>query len=80
MENQHGSQALFQDVQKLSQSEWGKARDAMKATLVLEKELNQVLLELHALGSAHTDSHLCEFQENHFLDEEVKCIKKMGTT
>lgn len=68
MANQCGSHALFQDVKKLSQSEWGQARDAMKATLVLEKELNQVLLELHALGSARTDPHLCEFRENPFLD------------
>ncbi|OBS69126.1 hypothetical protein A6R68_02325 [Neotoma lepida] len=24
------------------------------------------------------DPHLCDFLENHFLDEEVKLIKKMG--
>ncbi|KAK7816004.1 hypothetical protein U0070_014217 [Myodes glareolus] len=30
------------------------------------------------MGSACTDPHLCDFLENHFLDEEVKVIKKMG--
>lgn len=30
------------------------------------------------LGSTHLDSHLCDFQENHSLGEQVKLIKKMG--
>ncbi|CAO2582454.1 Ferritin light chain, partial [Lemmus lemmus] len=47
-------------------------------SLALEKNLNQALLDLHSLGSAHTDPHLCDFLENHFMDEEVKVIKKMG--
>ncbi|ELK32697.1 Ferritin light chain [Myotis davidii] len=42
----------------------------MEAALALERNLNQALLELPALGSTHTDSHLCDFRENHFLDEE----------
>ncbi|EHB17875.1 Ferritin light chain [Heterocephalus glaber] len=56
----------------------GKTLDAMEATLALEKNLNQALLERHALGSAKTDPYLCDFLENHFLDEEVKLIKKIG--
>nr|KAF6307893.1 ferritin light chain [Myotis myotis] len=44
----------------------------MEAAMTLERNLNQVLLELHALGS-----HLFDFLENHFLDEEVKVSKKM---
>ncbi|CAO2606746.1 Ferritin light chain [Lemmus lemmus] len=50
----------------------------MEAALALEKNLNQALLDLHSLGSARTDPHLCDFLENHFLDEEVKVIKKIG--
>ncbi|XP_070263627.1 ferritin light chain-like [Myotis yumanensis] len=67
-----------QDVQKPSQDEWGKAQDTMEAALALEKNLNQALLDLHALASTRADPHLCDFLENHFLDEEVKLIKKMG--
>ncbi|KAL1791717.1 ferritin light chain 1 [Sigmodon hispidus] len=40
----------------------------MEAALALEKNLNQALLDLHSLGSARTDPHLCDFLENHFLD------------
>ena len=49
----------------------------MEATLLVEN-LNQALLDLHGLGSAHADPHICDFLEKHFLDEEVKFIKKMG--
>nr|AAA41154.1 ferritin light chain subunit [Rattus norvegicus] len=78
LQNERGGRALFQDVQKPSQDEWGKTLEAMKAALALEKNLNQALLDLHALGSAQADPHLCDFLESHFLDKEVKLIKKMG--
>nr|XP_058132303.1 ferritin light chain-like [Dasypus novemcinctus] len=70
--------ALFQDVQKPSKDEWGNTLDAVEAALVLERSLTQALLGLHALGSAKTDPHLCDFLENRFLDEKVKLINKIG--
>ena len=78
LQNQRGGRALFLDVQKPSQDEWGKTQDAMEAALLVEKNLNQALLDLHGLASAHGDPHICDFLENHFLDEEVKLINKMG--
>ncbi|XP_060046786.1 ferritin light chain-like [Erinaceus europaeus] len=76
MKNQRGGCALFQDIQKLSQDKWGETQDSVDAALVLEKKRNQALLDLHALGSARPDPHICDFLESHFL-EEVKIIKKM---
>uniref|UniRef100_A0A671DNU2 Ferritin n=1 Tax=Rhinolophus ferrumequinum TaxID=59479 RepID=A0A671DNU2_RHIFE len=73
-----GGHALFQQVQKPSQDEWGKTQDAMGASMVVEKNLNPAILDLHALGSTCTEPHLCDFRESHFLDEEVKLIKKMS--
>ena len=78
LQNQRGGRALFLDVQKPSQDEWGKTQDAMEAALPVEKNLNQALLDQHGLASARGDPHICDFLENHFLDEEVKLIKKMG--
>ncbi|XP_059535250.1 ferritin light chain-like [Myotis daubentonii] len=78
LQNKRCDHSLFQDLLKPSQDEWGKTQDAMEATLALEKNLNQALLELPALGSTHSDLQLCDFLQNHFLDEEVKLIKKMG--
>ncbi|EPY73685.1 hypothetical protein CB1_002634001 [Camelus ferus] len=59
-QNQGGGHALFQDMQGPSRDEWGKIQYAKEAAIVLEKNLNQALLDLHALASAHTDPHLCE--------------------
>ena len=78
MQNQSSGCALFQDVQKPSQDEWSKTQDTMEAAILLENYLNQALLDLHALGSALEDPHLCDFLESHLLDEEGKLIKKMG--
>ena len=78
LQNRRGGCALFLDMQKPSRNEWGKTQDAMEAALLVEKNLNQALLDLHGLASAHGDPHICDFLENHFLDEEVKLIKKLG--
>nr|KAF6268617.1 hypothetical protein mMyoMyo1_005355 [Myotis myotis] len=58
LQNKRGGRILFQDVQKPSQDEWGKTQDAMEAALALEKNLNQALLDLHALGSTRVDPHV----------------------
>ena len=47
MQNQCSGCILFQG--KLSQDEWGKTLDALEATMVVEKSLNQALLDLHTL-------------------------------
>ncbi|XP_053528632.1 ferritin light chain-like [Artibeus jamaicensis] len=78
LQNQRSCRILLQDVAKPSQDEWGKTQDTMEAALALEKTPNQALLDLHALASTHTDPHLCDFLENHFLNKEVKLLKKMG--
>ncbi|XP_054327022.1 ferritin light chain-like [Pongo pygmaeus] len=78
MQNQRSSCGLFQDEQKLLRDEWSGSLAAMEAALALEKNLNQAFLDLHALSSANTDPNLCDFLEKHFLDREVKLIKKMG--
>lgn len=76
--NQHGGCALFQDLP--SQHEWGETQDAMQATTVMEKNMNQALLALHALGPAGAGANLRDVLESHFLEEEVKLIRKMGDT
>ncbi|KAK1339932.1 hypothetical protein QTO34_018496 [Cnephaeus nilssonii] len=43
----------------------------MEATLALERNLNQAPVELQTLGSTRTDLNLCDFRENHFLDEQA---------
>ncbi|KAM5326226.1 ferritin light chain-like [Glossophaga mutica] len=78
LQNQCSGCILFQDMVKPSQGEWGKTQDAIGAAMALENNLNQALLDLHAQGSSHTDTHFCDVLKNHFLHEEIKLIKKMG--
>ncbi|KFO23138.1 Ferritin light chain 1 [Fukomys damarensis] len=50
-----GGRVPFRDVQKPFEDEWGKTLDTVEAALALQKNLNQALLDLRALGSAKTD-------------------------
>ncbi|VCX10542.1 unnamed protein product [Gulo gulo] len=78
-QNQRGGHALFQDVQKSSPDECGKALGSSEAATALGKNLNQALVDLHALDSAGADAHLGDFRENHLLDDE-KPIEKIRST
>lgn len=49
--------------------------DSSEAAMVL-KNLNQALLDLHALDSAQIDPYFCDFLESHKLDEMK--LNKMG--
>ncbi|XP_072444415.1 ferritin heavy chain A-like [Chiloscyllium punctatum] len=77
-QNKRGGCVLLQDVKKPEQDEWGNGLEAMQRALQMEKDVNQHLLDLHKLSSGHTEPHLCDFLERHYLDEQVKMIKKLG--
>lgn len=68
----------FSDGQMIPSCQCDGSLDAMETSLALEKSLNQVLLDLHALGSANADFQLCHFLEKHFLEKEINLIKKIG--
>uniref|UniRef100_UPI00398F7581 ferritin heavy chain, oocyte isoform-like n=1 Tax=Pristiophorus japonicus TaxID=55135 RepID=UPI00398F7581 len=63
---------------KPEQDEWSNGLVVMQRALQMEKNVNQSLLDLHKLSSGSTDPHLCDFLETHYLDEQVKMIKKLG--
>uniref|UniRef100_A0A3P8P6K1 Ferritin n=1 Tax=Astatotilapia calliptera TaxID=8154 RepID=A0A3P8P6K1_ASTCA len=77
-QNKRGGRVLLQDIKKPERDEWGSGLEAMQCALQLEKNVNQALLDLHKLASQHNDPHLCDFLESHYLDEQVKSIKKLG--
>eukprot|EP00069_Balaena_mysticetus_P007299 bmy_19071T0 len=49
MQNQCGGCPLFQELQKPPQDELGKTQDAVGAAVLMEKNLNPALVDLHAL-------------------------------
>ncbi|RFS90063.1 ferritin family protein, partial [Klebsiella aerogenes] len=77
-QNRRGGRVLLQNIQTLAQVAWGNGAAAMDFALKLEKTVNQALLDLHQVATRHADPHMCDFLETHFLDEEVKLIKKLG--
>ncbi|XP_076994788.1 ferritin, mitochondrial [Tamandua tetradactyla] len=78
LQNQRGGRIRLQDIKKPDQDDWQSGLHAMECALVLEKNVNQSLLDLHALASDKGDPHLCDFLETHFLNEQVKSIKELG--
>ncbi|CAM5131258.1 unnamed protein product [Natator depressus] len=77
-QNGRGGRILLQAIQKPEQDEWGNGAAAMDFALKLEKTINQALLDLHKVATSHADPHMCDFLETHYLDEEVKLLKKLG--
>uniref|UniRef100_A0A674I557 Ferritin n=1 Tax=Terrapene triunguis TaxID=2587831 RepID=A0A674I557_9SAUR len=65
-------------IQKPEQDERGDGEATMDFALKLEKTVNQALLDLHKVATSHADPHMCDFLETHYLDEEVKLLKKLG--
>uniref|UniRef100_A0A8C0DKL7 Ferritin n=1 Tax=Balaenoptera musculus TaxID=9771 RepID=A0A8C0DKL7_BALMU len=79
LQNQRGGRIFLQDIKKPDRDDWENGLNAMECVLHLEKSVNQSLLELHKLATEKNDPHLCDFIETHYLNEQVKSIKKLTT-
>ncbi|XP_078093229.1 ferritin heavy chain-like [Mustelus asterias] len=77
-QNQRGGQINLQDIKRPEQDDWDNGLQAMQCALQLEKNINQSLLELYKVSKDRSDPHLCEFLEVHYLEKQVKTIKKLG--
>jgi len=77
-QNKRGGRVVLKAVDKPDADEWGTGLDALQAALSLEKNVNQVLLDLHKLASSHGDAQLCDFLETEYLGEQVESIKQLS--
>ncbi|XP_067875828.1 ferritin heavy chain, oocyte isoform-like [Heterodontus francisci] len=77
-QNKRGGRIILENIKKPEQDEWSNGLVAMQRALQMEKVVNQSLLDLHKLSTGNTDPHLGDFLETHYLDEQVKMIKKLG--
>ncbi|XP_077424447.1 ferritin, heavy polypeptide 1b [Vanacampus margaritifer] len=77
-QNNRGGKIFLQDIKKPERDEWGSGLEALECALQLEKSVNQSLLELQEMATQHSDPHLCDFIETHYLDEQVKSIKQLA--
>uniref|UniRef100_A0A2I3HXT5 Ferritin n=1 Tax=Nomascus leucogenys TaxID=61853 RepID=A0A2I3HXT5_NOMLE len=78
LQNQQGGRIFLQGIKKPDCDDWESGLNEMECALHLEKNVNQSLLELHKLATDKNDSHLCDFLETHYLNEQVKAIKEFG--
>ncbi|KAG2455386.1 FRIM protein, partial [Polypterus senegalus] len=77
-QNKRGGRIFLQDIRKPDKDEWGSGLDAVQTALLLEKNINQALLDVHKVATDRVDPHLCDFLETHYLKEQVEIIKKLG--
>jgi len=77
-QNKRGGRIVLQAIAAPSKQEWGNAIDGLQNALDLEKQVNQSILELHALADNHNDPHLTNFLESNFVTEQVDAIKELS--
>ncbi|XP_055779305.1 ferritin, lower subunit-like isoform X1 [Salvelinus fontinalis] len=77
-QNMRGGRVLLQPIAKPSREDWRGGLDAITFSLEFQKTLNTSLLEVHRGANTHTDPHLCDFLEQHFLSDSHDTIKKLG--
>lgn len=77
-QNMRGGRILLQNIAKPSREDWRGGLDAMTFSLDYQKSLNTFILEVHRRAGNHTDPHICDFLEQHFLIDSHETIKKLG--
>ncbi|KAJ7984562.1 hypothetical protein DPEC_G00356080 [Dallia pectoralis] len=77
-QNSRGGRVLLQNIAKPIREDWKGGLDALTFSLEFQKTLNSSLLEVHSGATTHTDPHLCDFLERHFLTDSHDTIKKLG--
>jgi len=77
-QNKRGGRVVLQNILKPERDEWGTGLDAIQASLALEKNVNEALLELHKLATNHQDNHMTDFLEENYLKEQVESIKELA--
>jgi len=76
-QNKRGGRIVFQDI-KAPAVDWTSHVHALEEALGLEKKVNEALLGLHGVADSNNDSHLCDFLEGNFLDEQVQSINELA--
>jgi len=76
--NKRGGTVQLQNIEKPNRDEWGTPLECMQLALECEKKLNAAFLQLHDVAEKNNDSHMQHFLEEHFLDEQVAWIRKIG--
>ena len=72
-----GGKVDIKDIKKPN-IEINSVKEAVETALKIEKEVNESLLDIHALAGSKKDGSLSDFLEEYFLREQVDAIKELG--
>lgn len=78
LQNKRGGNLIFHDIARPDRDNWEGGVQAMECALHLEMTINQSLLNLHELAKTKRDAHLCDFLEQHCLDNQVLVLKEVS--
>ncbi|XP_020779750.1 ferritin, lower subunit-like [Boleophthalmus pectinirostris] len=77
-QNMRGGRILLQTIPKPTREDWRGGLDAVSFSLDYQKSLNGCILDIHRRAGNNGDPHLCDFLEEHFLQNSHETIKKLG--
>jgi len=75
-QNIRGGRIVLADIKKPERDDWGTVLETAHAVAFVEKNINQALLELHAIAGKHNDAQMSDFLETYFLEDSVKRLKR----
>uniref|UniRef100_H0Y0E6 Ferritin n=2 Tax=Otolemur garnettii TaxID=30611 RepID=H0Y0E6_OTOGA len=78
LQNQRGGHVCLRDIEKPDHDDWENGLRAMQCAFQLEQSVNESLLDLHQLARDEGDPQLSNFVATHFLQDQVKTLKKLG--
>ncbi|KAF9104617.1 fts3-like protein [Mortierella sp. AM989] len=76
-QNRRGGKVVLQTL-PAPEADWTSARNAIEATLQLEKDVNKSLLNLHKVSEENSDPQLSDFIASQYLPEQVEGVKKIS--
>ena len=79
-QNMRGGRIVLRDVAAPPTLELHENQhiSALEKALALERQVNESLLNLHAIAGKHNDAHLCDYLESEFLNEQVDSINEIS--
>lgn len=76
-QNKRGGCVTFSNITLLKQ-DWNSALEMFQLALIMEKQINQTLLDLHKTAENNGDVHCCDFIESTFLTDQVDSAKQLS--
>ncbi|XP_012242766.1 soma ferritin isoform X1 [Bombus impatiens] len=77
-QNKRGGSITLTPIENPPKNDWISAYDAMTEALKLERQVNESLLQIHALATRHNDPNLLDFLETEYLKEQVDSINELA--